>query len=207
MEPTPPVNAAACDVTTIFAPSERSSRLILSPMSSMTPSMAVATAEPMAIAAMMSALRRGARRNRFLDKAQNHEVASFAKFRSAGFERRRIDHQRRAIHMRLQRNRVATALRADRRNHDLRTAIPANHFRALLIIALRAADRAGIESRRQRVIRLLDHDEPHASRRHRRTSKRCRMPSLTEATGIRTAPFSQRHRLGRRKRRGLRAHK
>ena len=60
--PTPPVRAAAFDVTTILAPAARSSTLILSPIEIITPSMAVATAEPSAIAAMISALRLGERR-------------------------------------------------------------------------------------------------------------------------------------------------
>src|SRR5947209_7520118 len=62
MPPTPPVTEAAFAVTAILAPAVRSSRLILSPMLSMTPSIAVATAEPRAMARMVRALRRGDRR-------------------------------------------------------------------------------------------------------------------------------------------------
>ena len=93
-------------------------------------------------------------------------------------------------------------------NQYLKSQCPDAQFRqitscALLVVALRAADLARIVRRRQRLVRLLDDDEPQPANPIRHHIKRCRFPSLTSAAGIRTAPFSIRHLLRRRKRRIL----
>src|ERR1035437_10847045 len=85
----PPISTGsdcALGVTVRFAPRLRSSRLTRSQISSMTPSMAVATAGPMATAATVMALRRGERRMDWLTKRRNMRLTGIAEEFLAGNE-------------------------------------------------------------------------------------------------------------------------
>src|SRR5690242_15805014 len=124
-------------------------------MSSITPSMAVATAEPMATAATVMALRRGERRMDWLTKRRNMSVrrpenAGAAQQFGGGY------HELIAFHAGLDRYRVASARGADRRHVYRRRAILANHVRPVLVVALMTADGAGIESSGQRLVGAAD---------------------------------------------------
>ena len=98
--PKPPVRSALAGVTSMLAPTARSSRLTLSPMSSITPSMAVETAEPMAMAATIRALRRGARLIDSLTKRSSMGSGGLAEYFKARLEGGGVDHERAVIHVR-----------------------------------------------------------------------------------------------------------
>src|ERR1700691_3855168 len=108
----PPISTGsdcALGVTIRLAPRLRSSRLTRSPIFSMTPSMAVATAVPMATAATVMALRRGDRRMDWLTKRKNMRLAGIAEEFLAGNEPVAGDRQLIAFHLRDDRYGIASA--------------------------------------------------------------------------------------------------
>src|ERR1700734_2043998 len=117
----PPISTGsepAFAVTIRLAPRPRSSWFIRSPISSITPSMAVATADPMATAATVIALRRGARRIDSLTKRRNMLLSGIAKQLHARKNLAGGDHQLAAFDARFERNGIASAARSDARNEN-----------------------------------------------------------------------------------------
>src|SRR5690349_22855010 len=148
-------------VTMRFAPRLRSSRFTRSPISSITPSMAVATAVPMATAAMVMALRRGERRIDWLTKRRNISRAGRAENPGAPGNLIGSDHELIAFHAGRDGDGIASAHRAQGRDVDGRRAVLANHIRPVLIVALVAADGAGVEGSSQRLVGTADDDHAH----------------------------------------------
>src|SRR5579859_129558 len=145
----PPISTgrdADFGVTSRFAPRLRSSRFTRSPISSMAPSIAVATAEPSATAPIAMALRRGARRIDSPTKRKNKSAAPGLENFRARQQLRSGDHDLAVLDLRFERNGIAAAGCADGGNVDGRGAILADHIGTLLIIPLAAADLAGVES-------------------------------------------------------------
>src|ERR1035438_1009006 len=160
----PPISTGsdrALGVTIRLAPRLRNSRFTRSPMSSMTPSMAVATAVPMATAATVMVLRRGDRRMDWLTKRRNMRLSGIAEEFRSGNDLVAGDHQLVALYLRGDGNGIASAVHSDARNEDGGCAILANHVRPLLIVALVAANLTGIEGGYQRLVWAADDDETH----------------------------------------------
>src|SRR5271165_748812 len=160
----PPISTGsdrALGVTNRLAPRLRNSRFTRSPISSMTPSMAVATAVPMATAATVIALRRGDRRMDWLTKRKNMRLAGIAEDFLAGDELGGGDHQLAAFHLGRDRDGIAATVDADAGNEDGGSAILADHVGALLIVALVAANLASVKGGHQRLIGAADDDEAH----------------------------------------------
>src|ERR1700691_2328048 len=161
----PPISTGsdrALGVTIRFAPKRGSSPFPGSPISSITPSIAVATAVPIATAATVIALRRGDRRMDWLTKRKNMRLTGIAEDFLAGNELIAGDYQLIAFHLRGDGDRIASAMRTDAGNEDRGCAILADHVGAFLIIALIAANLAGVERGRQRLVGPANHDEAHA---------------------------------------------
>src|SRR5580700_10133538 len=115
----PPISTgsdSALGVTIRLAPRLRSSRLMRSPISSMTPSMAVATAVPIATAATVITLRRGERRMDWLTKRRNMRLTGIVEDFFAGNQLIAGDHQFIAFHLRSDGDGIASAARADTGN-------------------------------------------------------------------------------------------
>src|SRR5271157_1184157 len=111
----PPISTGsdrALGVTIRLAPRLRNSRFTRSPISSMTPSMAVAAAVPMATAATVMVLRRGDRRMDWLTKRKNMRLTGVAEEFRAGDELVAGDHQLIAFHPRGDGNGIASAMHA-----------------------------------------------------------------------------------------------
>src|SRR5579871_3413951 len=160
----PPISTGSARpfaVTIRLAPRLRNSRFTRSPISSITPSMAVATADPMATAATVITVRRGDRRSDWLTNLRNMLRRRVAEDLLARHQLVRRNHQLIAFHFRLDGNRIAPAVLAYARNEDCRCAVLADHVASLLIIALGPTDLAGIERRYQRLVRLANHDHAH----------------------------------------------
>src|ERR1019366_2746473 len=160
----PPISTGsdrALGVTIRLAPKLRSSRFTRSPISSMTPSMAVAAAVPMATAATVMALRRGERRMDWLTKRRNMRLTGIAEEFRAGNELVAGNHQLAAFHLRGDRDGIASAVHADAGDEDGGGAILADHVGTFLIVALIAANLTGIESGYQRLVGAADDDEAH----------------------------------------------
>src|SRR5580658_10505631 len=160
----PPISTGsdcALGVTIRFAPRLRSSRFTRSPISSMTPSMAVATAVPMATAATVIALRRGDRRMDWLTKRRNMRLTGIAEDFFARNQLVAGNHELIAFDLRGDRDGIASAVPTDAGNEDSGGAILADHVGAFLIIALIAANLTGIERGGQRSVGALDDDEAH----------------------------------------------
>src|SRR5580658_726944 len=160
----PPISTGsdcALGATIRFAPRLRSSRFTRSPISSITPSMAVATAVPIATAATVMALRRGDRRIDWLTKRRNMRLRGIAEEFLAGNELVAGDHQLIACYLRSDWDGIASAGRADAGNEDGGSAILADHVGTFLIVTLIATNVAGIEGRYQRLVGAPDDDEAH----------------------------------------------
>src|SRR5580700_8766205 len=130
----PPISTGserALGVTMRLAPRLRNSRFTRSPISSITPSIAVATAVPMATAATVMALRRGDRRMDWLTKRRNMRLAGIAEDFLAGNELIAGDYQLIACHLRWDGDGIASAMHADAGNEDGGGAILADHVGAL----------------------------------------------------------------------------
>src|SRR5689334_7256643 len=156
----PPISTGSArpfGVTIRFAPRLRSSRFTRSPISSITPSIAVATAEPMATAATVMALRRGERRIDWLTKRRNMSARG-TKDSGSGQQLGGGNDELVALHARFDRYRIASARGADRGHINGRRTVLAKYVRAVLVIALVTADRARVESRGQRLVRTADDD-------------------------------------------------
>src|ERR1700734_134066 len=139
----PPISTGrdpAFGVTIRLAPRPRSSRFTRSPISSITPSMAVATAEARATAASFIALRRGARRIDSLTKRRNMLQSGIAKQLHAWEKLAGGNHQPIALHPRIERNRIAPAARSNARNENGGAAVLADHVGTILIVTLVATD-------------------------------------------------------------------
>src|SRR5579872_4098040 len=107
----PPISTGSArplGVTIRFAPRLRNSRFTRSPISSITPSMAVATADPMATAATVMALRRGERRIDWLTKRRNMS-ARRTEDRGPRQQFGGGNDELVALYARFDRNRIATA--------------------------------------------------------------------------------------------------
>src|SRR5665213_1536375 len=157
----PPVSEAARAVTTMFEPAWRSSRFTLSPIESITPSMDVATVAPMAMAAMVRALRRGARPMESLTK-RKIIASALLKQAHSGIEHRLVEDQGSVLHPRFHRHGIAAPGGSYGGDDDVRTAEFADYLGAFLVIAFRAADLAGVERDSQRLIGPFDDDETDA---------------------------------------------
>src|SRR5579862_5293111 len=144
-----------------FAPRLRSSRLTRSPISSMTPSMAVATAEPMATAATVIAFRRGERRIDWLTKRRNISGARGLEDLHTAQELVGRDDKLIAFHARFEGDWIASAGGADRGRVNGGRAVFADDVRPALVVALAAADGAGIEGGGERAIGAADDDHAH----------------------------------------------
>src|SRR5580700_7878477 len=134
----PPISTGserALGVTMRLAPRLRNSRFTRSPISSMTPSIAVATAVPMATAATVIALRRGDRRMDWLTKRKNMRLTGVAEDFRAETETTGGDHQLIAFHLRGDGDGIASAVHSDAGNENSGGAILANHVGAFLIVA------------------------------------------------------------------------
>src|SRR5689334_14563630 len=161
----PPISTgrdADFGMTSRFAPRLRSSRFTRSPISSMAPSMAVATAEPRATAPIAMALRRGARRIDSPTKRKNKSAAPGPEDFRACQQLRCGDQDLAVLDPRFERNGIAAARCADGGNVDSRGAILANDVGTLLIVALAPADLAGIEGDGDGLIGAADSDDAHS---------------------------------------------
>lgn len=71
-------------------------------------------------------------------------------------ESRKIDDHRARVHMRFHRDGIAPSAFTDRGNVNRGSAIPANDVEAFLPVTHRAADLAGVESRRIIAVRFMN---------------------------------------------------